>query len=279
MRREESMKRFYVAALLVLLSTPAFAGNSLSFMGGRRRDQSEAARECGSRSCASSSRDRSRYDDEQDDDDRSRDDRRINDTRALPPAPQVASPPPPAVAARPPAIYQPAPVAPPSIPAPPPAKLAVPPAPPPPPVRLPPVAKPVEPARAAPPISLSPNNAKDDADAPVGDWQTESKGWVRITKCGKALCGYVLSSSSNDQGEVVLVNMKLTNEEQWSGSVYSQSSGDTYYGTMEMKGPNRLRVEACALGRFYCAGNNWSRINAKIESLITSRPTAAEPRS
>lgn len=283
------MKRFYVAALLVLLSTPAFTGDSL-FMGGGRRDQSEAARECGSRSCASPSRpgaSRNRYrddrnDDEQDDDDRYRDDRRISDTRALPPAPQVTSQPPPAVAARPPSVYAPAPapapVAPPSVPAPPQAKLAVPPAPPPP-APLPPVAKPVEPARAAPPISRSSSNARDDADAPVGDWQTEGKGWVRITKCGKALCGYVLNSSANDQGEVVLVNMKLTTEDQWSGSVYSQSSGDTYYGTMEMKGPNRLRVEACALGRFYCSGNNWSRINAKTESLMTSRPTAAQPRS
>jgi len=144
---------------------------------------------------------------------------------------------------------------------------------------LPPVAKPAEPARAVPPISRSSSNVKDDADAPVGDWQTESKGWVRITKCGKALCGYVLNSSSNDQGEVVLVNMKLTNADQWSGSVYSQSSGDTYYGTMEMKGPNRLRVEACALGRFYCSGNNWSRVNAGGESLMSSRQPRAEPRS
>ena len=32
---------------------------------------------------------------------------------------------------------------------------------------------------------------------PVGDWQTEGKGLVRIAKCGDALCGYVLNSSSN----------------------------------------------------------------------------------
>ena len=243
------MKRWYVAALLALLSTPAFAGNSLSFSGGRR-DPSEAVRECNARSCASSARAGTarnryrdeRYDDEQDDDDRYRDARRINDARALPPAPQAVSPPPPAP--------------------------------------LPPVAKPVEPVRAAPPpISLSSSHAKDDADAPIGDWQTEAKGWVRITRCGKALCGYVLSSSSNDQGEVVLVNMKLANDDQWSGSVYSQSSGDTYYGTMELKGPNRLRVEACAIGRFYCSGNNWSRVNISGESLMSSRQPRAEPRS
>jgi hypothetical protein len=48
---------------------------------------------------------------------------------------------------------------------------------------------------------------------------------------------------------------------------------------MDIKGPNTLRVEACALGRFYCTGNNWSRINAKAESLMSSRPTSAAPRS
>jgi len=89
----------------------------------------------------------------------------------------------------------------------------------------------------------------------------------------------VLNSSSNDKGEAVLVNMKPKSENQWTGNVYSHSSGDNYYGTMDMKGHNTLRVEACALGRFYCSGNNWSRINAKAESLISSRQNSAEPRS
>ena len=29
-----------------------------------------------------------------------------------------------------------------------------------------------------------------------------------------------------------------------------------------MRAPNSLRVEACALGRFFCSGNVWSRIDA-----------------
>ena len=31
-----------------------------------------------------------------------------------------------------------------------------------------------------------------------------------------------------------------------------------------------LRIEACALGRFYCSGNNWSRIVRRADSLVTS---------
>ena len=57
---------------------------------------------------------------------------------------------------------------------------------------------------------------------------------------------------------------------QWSGNIYSRNSGDTYYATMTMKGPNSLRVEACVLGRFFCTGNIWSRIVPKPGSLISS---------
>ncbi len=73
--------------------------------------------------------------------------------------------------------------------------------------------------------------------------------------------------------------MKPKTARQWTGGVYSQVSGETYYGTMADEGLNTLRVEACALGRFYCSGNIWSRINGRAESLMSSRQVAAKPRS
>ena len=73
--------------------------------------------------------------------------------------------------------------------------------------------------------------------------------------------------------------MKPKDDAHWTGSVYSHDSGDTFYGTMNLKSSNTLRVEACALGRFYCSGNNWSRINVRAESLVTSRQMPSEPRS
>ena len=54
---------------------------------------------------------------------------------------------------------------------------------------------------------------------------------MRIAECGRALCGYVIGSS-NEKGEAILINMKPKTDSQWTGSVYSQDSGDTYYGTM-----------------------------------------------
>ena len=50
---------------------------------------------------------------------------------------------------------------------------------------------------------------------------------------------------------------------------YSQDSGETYYGTMSMKGINTLRVEACAIGRFYCSGNTGAD-QRRADSLVTS---------
>jgi len=66
---------------------------------------------------------------------------------------------------------------------------------------------------------------------------------------------------------------------QWIGCAYSHDSGDTYFGTIALKGPNVLQAEACALGRCYCLGNNWTRIVTRPEKLITSRQFAPEPRS
>lgn len=141
-----------------------------------------------------------------------------------------------------------------------------------------PDAKPVVTAQPAPHVERAAHQAEEEpSDSPIGDWQTEGKGTVRIAKCGNALCGYALSS--NENGEAILINMKPKTERQWTGGVYSQDTGQTYYGTILMKGINTLRVEACALGRFYCSGNDWSRITRRADGLVTSRQKLSESRS
>ena len=231
--------------------------------------------------------------------DRYNDDRDVAvPAKPVPASPQTISPPaPPAttapaktiVTAPPPAVYTQAAsrsqiVAappPPAPPAPPPVQQVSIPASPP-----PPAAKPVETAQPAPQVERVAHQAErvahqaegEPSDSPIGDWQTEGRGTVRIAKCGNALCGFMLGSS-NEKGEAILINMKPKTERQWTGGVYSQDSGETYYGTMAMKGINTLRVEACALGRFYCSGNNWSRVTRRADSLVTSRQMSAEPHS
>jgi hypothetical protein len=51
---------------------------------------------------------------------------------------------------------------------------------------------------------------------------------------------------------------------------------------MTLKDGNTLRVEACALGSFFCSGNNWTRMEQKpasTDDLISSHQTAARLRS
>lgn len=248
------MMRLCFLAALIAFSSSAKAGGSISFTVGGHRVHIESSRYCRSASCASVSISGP-----------GRKDVRQDDVRNSAPAP--------AIVASPPAVYVPAAAATQTVAAPPPPPPLVVPAP-------PPVARPVEAAPLMPPIiSVSQRVEEESSDSPIGDWQTGSRGTVRIAKCGSALCGYALDALSNDKGEAILVNMKANTDRQWTGSVYSQESGDSYYGTISMKGLNSLRVEACAIGRFYCSGNNWSRIGGQTGALITSRQTRPEPRS
>ena len=193
---------------------------------------------------------------------------------AVPATARPANPPPAAAVVPPPAVFKPAAAATQQVAAPPPPAIQLP---------KPPARRPAEAATPpAPPPATRVTHQIDDepADTPIGDWQSEgSKGSVRIARCGHALCGYRLNPVSNNTGEAVLINMKPKTDSKWTGSVYSHDSGDTYYGTMAMTGSNSLRVEACAIGRFYCSGNVWSRIGGAAERLITSRQVGSEPRS
>jgi uncharacterized protein (DUF2147 family) len=346
------MKRFHSLVVLMLLSSSAHAGNSLSFVIGGHRIHIGAARHCRSASCVFVSipgvyetrRGRDRNED--------RDEPAPAKPVAAAPSPQQVSTPaivPPAakpsvqpVASAPPAtvtlaasttreVAPPAPMRPTApattgtiivMPAPPLAPIEPPkpapitpasttppatgtiivmPAPPtapiePPPIEPPPVAAPSAPAAAPPAVKIS---HEDDAPTPLGDWQTEGKkGSVRIEPCGHALCGYVLNPSSKTSGETLLINMKpktasdktasdktasdKTASEKaasiWSGNIFSRDSGNTYYATMTMTSPNSLRVEACALGKFFCSGNVWTRIVAP-PAQVTATQDLPAPRS
>lgn len=105
---------------------------------------------------------------------------------------------------------------------------------------------------------------------------------MRIESCGAALCGFVLDAATHTKGESVLINMKPKDDTKWTGNVYSRASGNSYYGTMTLKDGKTLRVEACALGSFFCSGNNWTRLERKpasADDLISSHETAARVRS
>lgn len=270
------MKRLFPPlAALIVLGSPVHAADSISFVVGGHRIHIEASRHCHSASCLSVSipgvyerRGRDRYDDDRD------------LTASAPPpqtqasaVPPARNPAPSAVCAPPAAVQSAVPAVQQIVTA-----LQAPPLP----------APPVRPAEIAPPApQAAPRVSKvshevdeEPVDSPIGDWQTQGeKGMVRIEPCGQALCGYVLDPSSNTKGETVLVDMKSRSASEWSGNIYSRDSGNSYYGTMSMKGPNALKVEACALGRFFCSGNVWSRADIKPVNLMSDRGNWRDSRS
>jgi len=213
-------------------------------------------------------------------------------TAAIAPAPAAPAPTiqpsntPAAPALAPPPAVSPAPVAPaasnppaqPAVAAPPPVARpapAVAPAP-------PPAAPSERPAEAVRPptkiLKASDEVEAETADTPLGDWRIEGKNRsVRIEQCGPGLCGYVLNASSDAKEEPVLINMKPHGAKVWAGDIYSRESGDTFNGTIAMRGANALKVEACALGRFFCSASVWSRIAAAPE--VTSSQTLSPPRT
>jgi len=280
------MKRFGFLAMLMVLSSSAYAGDSYSLVFGGHRIHVEAPRHCRSPSCVAV------YETRRSRDDAAPDAAPAKPVAVVPAQPQASAPAQvqlaraPVQVAAPPAI---APVSKPSLqpvvcvspqPAIQPSEIQTP---------TPRAAAAVEkPLAAAPPaavaapqvLKISRDSGDEPAQTPLGDWRTEAnKGSVRIEQCGRALCGYMLNSSTNAVGETVLINMKPKAASQWSGNIFSRDSGNAYYATMTMKGPNSLRVEACALGRFFCTGNVWSRVGAEPEQLMTSQRIASAPRS
>ncbi|MGX1320452.1 hypothetical protein AB7M17_003905 [Bradyrhizobium sp. USDA 377] len=271
---------------------PAAQAGSYSFSIGGHRFHVEAPRNCRSTSCVSISGRSLRPAEE------------VNTTPVPPPAPapivQAPQPVTPAASVRPPQPTGVAPSSAPTVPVlaattsqsavPPPAPRleaarVEAPCPNPPRVDLqrvePPKTVTLDPPRVEPPVVAPRPESKQgttvaqssDDEAtylPLGEWEsTGARGTVRIERCGPALCGYALTETS-DRGESVLVNMKPKSHNAWTGSIYSRSSGNTYYARMTLKSSGRLYVEACAIGRFWCSGNDWTRVEEQQEKMVTS---------
>ena len=127
-----------------------------------------------------------------------------------------------------------------------------------------PTAKPVPPPVVATtaPAPNPPAPAVQSAISPLGVWQTEEKeGKIRIEQCGANLCGYSVDSTSNQNGEQILINMKPGKDSKWSGRIFDPNTGSTYESTIALSGSDTLRVQGCAFGGMFCGGQTWSRLN------------------
>lgn len=92
---------------------------------------------------------------------------------------------------------------------------------------------------------------------PIGVWSS-SDGQMRIAPCGRNLCGYAVGG--RHAGRMVLIQMRQTHENSWSGQVNDVRSGQNYSATMSMRGPNALNIQGCAFGGLFCGGRVMTRV-------------------
>jgi len=238
------MKKLTILAALVMATTSAHAGNSISLEIDGHKVRIEAPRNCDQLSCIQISGfdlkgfKSSRVDDE-------------DGAAANSDSPAPKSSPAPAVQAAAPQ----APVAPVTGTAPASTKVAAT-------SPLPAIRGDVAPAVPSAASTVAPKPAPS-ADAsvpapttPLGIWATEeNKGNVRIEPCGQNLCGYAVKT-----GERILINM-TPQDSKWTGQIHDPDSGRNYDSTIALKGANSLQVQGCAFGGMFCGGQTWNRVS------------------
>ena len=117
--------------------------------------------------------------------------------------------------------------------------------------------------------------------SPIGLWLAKDGAKIRISQCGRNLCGFIVQSSppvdpatgrpTTDKnnadpakrnrslvGIEMLISMHRDSTSKWSGRLYNDDDGKTYSGNLIELGPSSIRIEGCSLG--ICGGDNLTRI-------------------
>jgi uncharacterized protein (DUF2147 family) len=240
------MKELYVLAALMMATTAAHAGNSISFEIDGHKIHIEAAKNCDSLSCIKVSApglsgsvfNLMVLKSFTGDDDVADNDAPVPNSSPATVAPAVAAPQPAAAVSNVPAAAAPAAVASAT-----PTRTDIAPA------------APAQQATAPKPAPVAAAPAPLPT-GPLGVWATEeNKGNIRVENCGQNLCGYAVKT-----GEKILIDMKPT-DAKWTGQIYDPDSGRNYDSTIAMKGPNAMRVQGCAFGGMFCGGQTWNRVS------------------
>lgn len=117
---------------------------------------------------------------------------------------------------------------------------------------------------------------------PRGLWLAQDGAEVRVSSCGKALCGRIAVAKSEADpdtgkprtdknnpdpqlrnrplvGVEVFIAMMPDGPRKWSGHLYDTTGGQTVPGHLYDLGPKTIRIEGCA-GPNLCGGQNLTRI-------------------
>jgi uncharacterized protein (DUF2147 family) len=121
---------------------------------------------------------------------------------------------------------------------------------------------------------------KTGSASPVGLWLTQDGTKIRVSPCGRNLCGFIVQSNSpidpatgrppTDKnntdpakrnrplvGAEVLISMHHDEPTRWSGQLYNVRDGQNYSGNLIETGPSSIRIEGCWLG--ICGGEDLTR--------------------
>ncbi len=111
-----------------------------------------------------------------------------------------------------------------------------------------------------------------------GNWVTQDRdAVVKITQCGKTLCGriskYLVTPPNGvNQRDTKNPNKKLRSRKLlgiavlsgfkqdgkiWRGRIYDPKTGKSYRSEVSLKSSSRLKVKGCIA--FICQGQNWTR--------------------
>ena len=118
---------------------------------------------------------------------------------------------------------------------------------------------------------------------PWGTWYTkDNESQIRIANCGGLLCGsLVWLQEPNDPatglpladkhnpnpgrqsrpllGTQIILGMRPSGPDRWSGNLYNAEDGKTYTGSFTMTGANTAEIQGCVL--IFCQSQTWTRAN------------------
>ena len=117
--------------------------------------------------------------------------------------------------------------------------------------------------------------------SPIGNWLAKDGSKIRISPCGRNLCGYLAQPNPQNDPETnrpwkdknnvnpakrnrrvagvqILISMQPKSPGNWVGQLYNVDDGKIYSGTLIELDQSSTRIEGCLLG--ICGGENLTRL-------------------
>jgi len=120
-------------------------------------------------------------------------------------------------------------------------------------------------------LGVAPAKAGD----PAGEWLVEDgSARIRVAICGGSLWGVVgwekapgkdtanpdpAKRTRDTLGMPILIDMKPSGTDKWSGQIYNARDGKMYQASVELQSEKALKVRGCVLGGLFCGGETWAR--------------------